>query len=53
MEKSLAEGSQTFEEDLARMTGCTRETVNRTLNRLSVERRLLRRGRRYVVPYLG
>jgi CRP/FNR family transcriptional regulator len=41
------------QEDLARMTGCTRETVNRTLNRLSVERRLLRRGRRYVVPYLG
>jgi CRP-like cAMP-binding protein len=39
------------QEDLARMTGCTRETVNRTLNRLSVERRLLRRGRRYVVPY--
>ncbi|HEY2802932.1 MAG TPA: Crp/Fnr family transcriptional regulator [Actinomycetota bacterium] len=39
------------QEDLARMTGCTRETVNRTMNRLSVERRLLRRGRRYVVPY--
>jgi len=41
------------QEDLARMTGCTRETVNRTLNRLSVERRLVRRGRRYVVPYLS
>jgi CRP/FNR family cyclic AMP-dependent transcriptional regulator len=40
------------QQDLARMTGCTRETVNRTLSRLSVERRLLRRGRRYVVPYL-
>ncbi|MFL5768001.1 MAG: Crp/Fnr family transcriptional regulator [Actinomycetota bacterium] len=39
------------QEDLARMTGCARETVNRTLNRLSVERRLLRRGRRYVLPY--
>jgi CRP-like cAMP-binding protein len=39
------------QEDLARMTGCTRETVNRTLNRLSVERRLLRRGRHYVIPY--
>jgi CRP/FNR family transcriptional regulator, cyclic AMP receptor protein len=39
------------QEDLARMTGCTRETVNRTLGPLLAERRLLRRGRRFVVPY--
>ena len=38
------------QEDLARMTGCTRETVNRTLVRLLREGRLLRRRRRYVVP---
>ncbi|MFL5737987.1 MAG: Crp/Fnr family transcriptional regulator [Actinomycetota bacterium] len=39
------------QEDLGRMTGCTRETVNRTLGPLLAERRLLRRGRRFVVPY--
>ena len=39
------------QEDLARMTGYTRETVNRTLNRLLAQRRLIRRGRRYVIPY--
>jgi CRP-like cAMP-binding protein len=37
--------------DLGRMIGCTRETVNRTLGPLLVDRRLLRRGRRFVVPY--
>jgi CRP-like cAMP-binding protein len=39
------------QEDLARMTGCTRETVNRTLGPLLAERRLLRRGRRFLVAY--
>jgi len=39
------------QEDLGRMTGCTRETVNRTLGPLLAERRLLRRVRRFVVPY--
>ena len=38
------------QEDLARMSGCSRETVNRTMTRLISERRLLRRGRRYVLP---
>jgi CRP-like cAMP-binding protein len=38
------------QEDLARMAGCTRETVNRAMASLIAERRVRLRGRRYVLP---
>jgi CRP/FNR family cyclic AMP-dependent transcriptional regulator len=41
------------QEDLGRMAGCTRETVNRAMVSLLTERRVRLRGRRFLVPRHG